>query len=510
MKKLLTSIIVVALVLTAALTVFAACGDKTDYEHTIVFYSSQGQKLDAITQTAIDQFQAKYPGWKVIHSRIGGYDDVKDKVVSDIGANQQPDLAYCYPDHVATYLKSGTVVNISELINSDAKVAGKEVTWDDEANGGDGAYVVGGDKEYAVGYTKDEMKDFIANFLEEGYAENYPEYDRFGFEDKDLITLPFAKSTDLMYYNADALIAAGFKNADGTAHPAETWDELWAQCKVLKEKFSDCTPFAFDSEANLFITMCEQNGWGYTASMGTENYLFYNQAAAKWLDDLKTYKDQGLFTTKQMIGGAYTSTLFQLGVGKLNGVDTDETGVVYCIGSSGGASNQYSKSKKWTVGIAGIPGSVVGKDSEGNDVVNDACISQGPSLVMLAGGNKVKNVEEKKIMTFLFVKELLDIDFQATYCKESGYNPARQSVLTQKDYAKFLSGTSSTALAANVATSLSSKFFVSPAFDGSSKARTQVGNALVLAATGQKTGQIALMDAYSNCTGSDPSSYPAK
>lgn len=510
MKKLLTSVIVVALVLTAALTIFTACGDSTDYEHTIVFYSSQGQKLDAYTQIAMDIFAAKYPGWKVVHSRLGGYDDVKDKVISDIGAGQQPDLAYCYPDHVATYLKSETVVNLTELINSTATVTGKEVTWDDDANGGDGAYVTGGDVEYAVGYTKDEMKDIIDNFLLEGYAYNYPDYDRYGFEENDLITLPFAKSTDLMYYNADALIAAGFKNADGTAHPAETWDELWAQCKVLKQKFPDCTPFGFDSEANLFITMCEQNGWGYTSATGDENYLFYHQAAADWLTMLKGYKTSGLFTTKAMSGNAYTSQMFQLGVGGLNGVETDKGGIVYCIGSSGGASNQYSKSKKWNVGITGIPGSVVGQDDEGNDIVNSVCISQGPSLVMLAGGNKVKNVEEKKMMTFLFVKELLDAEFQSQYSQASGYNPVRKSTLELAEYKKFLKGTDSVSMATKVATDLSGKFFVSPAFDGSSKARTQVGNALVWAATGQKDSIRALQDAYIYCAGKDPGPIAAK
>ena len=508
MKKLLTSVIVIALVLTGALTIFAACGNSTDYEHTIVFYSSQGQALQKYTQQAIDIFQAKYPGWKVMHSTQGGYNDVKSKIVGDIGAKQQPDLAYCYPDHVATYLQSGIVVNINELINSTATVAGKTIDFDATANGGEGGWVGVDDTEYAVGYTETEIKDFVSGYFNEGYAYNYSDYERFGYDDNDLLTLPFVKSTELLYYNSSALKAAGIEA------PAKTWDELWEHCAILKQKFPDCTPLGYDSEANWVITMCQQNGWGYTAANGDDNFLFHNQDVANWLTKLKEYKDKGYFTTEE-INGEYTSNMFKLGVGGIgekdgvantaNGVSTDVGGVVYCIGSSGGASYQKSDSGKWVTGITGIPGSVVGKDADGNDIINASCISQGPSLVMLTGGNKVKNVEEKKIMTFLFVKELLDVNFQATFSIQSGYNPCRESVFAIDEYVDHLKGTSSTAKAAKAATTLSDKFFVSPAFDGSSNARDQVGNALIYVVTGQKPAAKALKDAYINCAGQEPS-----
>ena len=44
-------------------------------------------------------------------------------------------------------------------------------------------------------------------------------------------------------------------------------------------------------------------------------------------------------------------------------------------------------------------------------------------------------------------------------------------------------------------------FFVSPAFNGSSTARLQVGNVIVYAMRGEKTPEQALADAYKNCGG---------
>ena len=64
-----------------------------------------------------------------------------------------------------------------------------------------------------------------------------------------------------------------------------------------------------------------------------------------------------------------------------------------------------------------------------------------------------------------------------------------------------MAGDGLTAVAASVAVELSDRFFVSPAFVGSSTARLQVGNALLYALTGRKTAEKALADAYKNCGG---------
>lgn len=471
MKKLLGVLLILAVLLPCCLVLFTGCQEATDYEHTIVFYSSQGDALQKVTQNAIAEFEKKYPGWKVEHVQVGNYDDVKDKIVSDFQGSQQPDVAYCYSDHVAQYLQTGKVYNLNDLIGLTTQTINIYETLEDDS-------VNESTKEVYVGYTEEEVADFVQGYYEEGYAYNYGGYAEYGYSDNDLLTLPFVKSTELMYYNKTALDALNLE-------PAKTWDELWTQCEALSIKYPTATPLAYDSEANWFITMCQQNGWDYTSATGS-HYLFNNENTQAWLQSLNDYYNLGYITTQELYG-AYTSALFTAGA--------DNGGCIYCIGSSGGASYQ-DPGKAFEYGIARVPGT---KDADGN--INYSAISQGPSLVMLEAGNGVSNVEEKKIMTWLFVKELLDPTFQAAFAIASGYNPCRTSTYEIEDYATHMAGKDITAVAANVAASMREEFFTSPAFVGSSMARTQVGNVVCYALTGSKTPAKALSDAVANCGG---------
>ena len=476
MKKLIVSLIALVLVLAMCTFVLVACGetnpsgngdggnttDNVDYSKTIVFYSTQSDALQKITSNAIAAFEAKYPGWKIDHRQPGGYDEVKEKIISDFQGGVQPDLAYCYPDHVAQYLQTGKVIDMTKFIYST-----------DPVELADGTLAT-------VGYSEEELADFVPGYYNEGYANNFGGYANYGFTADSMLTLPFVKSTELLYYNKSALEELGLP-------VATTWDQLWAQCEAIVKKFPSATPLGYDSEANWFITMCQQNGWGYTSAEGN-NYRFNNENTIAWLTEIRDYYDMGYLTTQEDYG-AYTSGLFTKGV--------NDGGLVYCIGSSGGASHQDPAGAfEW--GIAPVPGSV---QADGT-TVNYSAISQGPSLVMLSAGYNVDNVEEKQLMTWLFVKELLNPTFQAAFSIGSGYNPCRLSTLEVPDYAEHMSDdTNITAVAAKVASTMFDRFYTSPAFKGSSTARSQVGSALVYAMTSQKTPAEALEDAYRNCGG---------
>ncbi len=459
MKKLIVSVLVVVMLLTACVTLLAACDDSTDYDHTIVFYSTQGDSLQKVTKNAIDAFEAKYPGWTVSHIQVGGYDDVKSKIISDFQGSKQPDLAYCYADHVAQYLQTSKVVNLNKYINSTATVTA-----------GDGT-------TYNVGYTAAEVADFVQGYWAEGYASNYSGYEAYGYASTDMLTVPFVKSTELLYYNKTALDALGLT-------PATTWTELWEQAPILKAAYPSATVLGYDSEANWFITMCQQNGWGYTSADDDNHYLFNDTNQQEWLTTLNTYWENGWITTQDDYG-SYTSGLFTMGT---------DGGIIYCVGSSGGAS--YQSTDNFTWGVTSIPGSVRADGS-----VNNSAISQGPSLVMFTGGNGVSNASEKELYTWLFVKELLDVEFQAAFATASGYNPSRQSVYENAQYVAELNKGTIVAEAAKAARSMTEWFFTSPAFVGSSTARTQVGNALLYVMQGEKTADKALRDAYRNCGG---------
>jgi len=464
MKKRTLMLSAITALAAAASVSLTSCGGQ-DPAHTITFYHTMGDTLTKVLDGAITDFEAKFPGWKIQDSQVGGYDDVKDAIIADLRAQQQPDLAYCYADHVAAYLESEKVIDLSTFINNEATL--KANVKNEEGN-----FV---EKEFTgeiVGYTQAEVEDFVEGYYKEGYATNYADYDKNGYSATSILTMPFVKSTEVLYYNQDALTACDLD-------VPETWDELWAACRVIKNKYKKSTPLGYDSEANWAITMCEQNGWGYTSASGN-HYLFNNDGLRDWLDSLTDNYDEELFTT-QNIYGSYTSNLFTKGA---------EEGTVFSIGSSGGANHQATD--KFTWGVAPIPGT---KLSDGT--INKSVISQGPSLVMLKTNSE--NADEKALMTWEFVKMLETPEFQCQFAMASGYNPSRESSYTVSQYSKFLDGDSIVAKTAVVGKAQTDYYFTSPAFVGSATARTQIGSALVYVATGQKDGQKALVDALAKC-----------
>ncbi len=479
MKKILTVALASCFALTGCLAL-GACDQGTDYDHTIVFYSSQGQDLVPVTDTAIEAFEEKYPGWKVEHSQPGGYDEVLSKVRTDLTAGLQPDLAYCYADHVAQYLESGTVIDMNKFLKS-----GESFTY--SAGGQEG-------KVDRIGFTEADVASFVTGYFEEGYAKNFTGYAEAGLTADSLITLPFVKSTEVLFYNPDSLLTLGYKDEAGKPVPPTTWDELWAMCEKAKQQWPTCTPLGYDSEANWFITMSEQLDFGYTSVDPNNHFLFNNEKAQTWLQEMAGYYEKGYITTQE-IYGSYTSSLFTKG--------PEEGGLVFCIGSSGGASHQAGTG--FTTEVSPIPGI---------DDTHNQCISQGPSLVMLSGGNGASNPDEKQIMTFQFIKELLSVSFQAKFSRASGYAPMRTDVYDNEDFKLFvdgkdedgkgLTGTNlviSKCVKASSNDEFNTRLFTSPAFVGSSTARQQMTSVVQYVLLGQKTPEQALRDAYKACGG---------
>lgn len=508
MKKFLISAVAVVLILTCSLTLLGACTrEETDYDHTIVFYSQQGQTLRNVTAEVITEFEAEHPGWKIEHdTSAGSWDGLPKLITSDIGNGNQPDIAYCYPDHVASYLSTRTVVDLNKY-------------WDSEET-------FGGE---TLGFTDAEQDDFIDVFMEDGMADNFSNVQQYGYADDALLAIPFVKSTELLYYNTDALKAMAewlwsqnrkddaklFAEFDANGKvtkvvPADTWDVMWKQCKLVKEHFPNVRTFTYDSEANWFITACKQNGWNYTSKDESEHYTWRNQTGLEtFLSDLYTQYQNNYFITALTLdpsGQSYTSDEFTKGVG--GDVDNGEGGgAIYCIGSSGGAS--YQNTNNFTVGIAPIPGTKT--KVNGNDVVNYSAISQGPSFCMFRGGHGVSNPDEKEKMTWLFMKKMLSPKWQVRFSQANGYNPSRESAYdyitgTNDDgdsvtYGALLDEASTTVTKATaLARTLTDRFFTSPAFDGSSTARNMVETVIVNVLAGNNPKQV-LQKAYEDCGG---------
>lgn len=405
-------------------------------EVEIVFYSTMGDNLQQVFNTYLADFNAIYPNIKVKHEQPGGYDDVRDQIKTEVSNGIHPNLAYCYPDHVALYNKAKAVVTLDSFINHET-----------------------------LGLTEAEKADFIEGYWNEGKQ----------FGNDYMYTLPFSKSTEVLYYNKT------FFDQNGISVPT-TWDELEQVCAKIKALDPTSIPLGYDSESNWFITMCEQQGTPYTSPNGSveEHFLFNTPENQAFVNKFKGWFDAGYLTT-QNIYGAYTSGLFvETGEGKQKSYMS--------IGSSAGATHQRPKAGDdgkypFEVGIAPLP--QVNK-------ANPKAISQGPSVVMF------KSTPQKEAASWLLLEFLTtDVAFQAEFGIESGYMPVLESVQENATYKALLDSADGydnvAALAAKAAFAQKDAYFTSPAFVGSSAARDQVG-AIVCAAMTASTQSGGLTD----------------
>ena len=438
-------------------------GDKiptADVE--VVFYHTMGANLRGVLQKYIAEFNKTYPNITINEQSIGGYDDVRDQIKNEIQVGKQPALAYCYPDHVATYLRSKKVIDLSVYIN-----------------------------DPDVGLTDAQKSDFIAGYYKEGQ--------QFGDESK-MYTLPFSKSTEVMYYNKTFFDTHGLSVPDHWfPNGANDTTSLDYVIKKIKELEPTSVPLGYDSEANWFITMTEQLKTPYTkATESVEGrFLFNDPANIEFCDKFRAWALDGLMTTQAIYGG-YTSGLFT------NTQANDKGEVVHSyisIGSSAGATYQCpgksdDGSYPFEVGIAQIPQA---------DANNKKVISQGPSVCMFV--QKDPNVNNA---AWLFLKFLLTSpEFQAEFSMTSGYVPVLKSTFELDPYKEFLAGASTNkegiaALSAKVCMEQENSYFTSPAFEGSSHARDQVGNLLIAYVSASKDASEAELkklfsDAVNRC-----------
>ena len=461
------NLLVILLVLIAF--VFVGCGSKKakpnfivpdggydGSEVTVVFYHTMGSNLSDVLDEYIAEFNKLYPNIHIDSQKIGSYNDVRDQISTEITEGNQPNIAYCYPDHVALYNLAGAVATLDDLI------ASKE----SDGNGG------------ILGLTHEQIDDFIPGYYAEGTA----------FGDGLMYTMPFSKSTEVLYYNKT------FFTANNLTVPT-TWDEMEALCARIKEIDPNCIPLGYDSSANWFITMCEQymadgQKTAYTSASG-DHYLFDTDINRNFVKKFKSWYEKGYVTT-QTIYGAYTSGLF---VSNKEG----ELKSYMSIGSSAGATHQrptkVDGAYPFEVGIATIP------------QVNPAkpkVISQGPSVCIFK-----KNNPQEVVASWLFVKYLTtSVEFQAEFSIASGYVPVIKSVMNNEYFANTLNkadgGDYVSALSTKICMEQADAYFVSPAFVGSSTARDQVGAIIDKAllagvAAGDDTIATLFKDAIDEC-----------
>ena len=439
MRRQFTAILLVLAMLVSlcAMMTMTSCGPQqlTEFEMpeegydgsavTITFYHTMGSNLSEVLDYYIVEFNKLYPNITIQHTQVGGYDDVRQQISTELMAKNHPNMAYCYPDHVALYNTAMAVVTLDDLINSTVEVERADGTVE------------------IMGLTDEQKADFIEGYYNEGKQ----------FGDGKMYTMPLSKSTEVFYYNKT------FFEQHNLQVP-KTWDELEALCAQIKTIDPTCIPLGYDSEANWFITMCEQLGSDYT-SANEPHFIFDNQTNRDFVAKFRDWYQKGYVTTQEILG-ANTSSLF---------TTIDGTRSYMSIGSSAGATHQRPTADTtgkypFEVGIAPIP--------QVNPEEPKA-ISQGPSLCIFKKDNP-----QEVIASWLFTKFLTtNVDFQAEFSMASGYVPVIKSVAEHPTYKNFLNSADGyakiAALSAKVCMEQVDSYYTSPAFNGSSVARDQVG-----------------------------------
>ncbi len=424
---------------------------------TVTFYHTMNIMYQQVLDKYIAEFNKIYPNIHIEHMQVGGYDEVRDSVFSELAVGGGPSIAYCYPDHVAQYNLINGTLPLDRFIES---------------------------AEY--GLTDAQISDFFEVFYNEGRV----------YGDGCMYSLPMAKSTEVLYYNKT------FFEANGLSVPT-TWTEFEAVCAKIKEIDPTCIPLGYDSEGNWFVTLCEQFGSSYTSADG-EHYLFDNETNREFMKTLREWYDKGYITTKE-ICQSYTSSLF-------TNTDKNSTKCYMSIASTGGAVHQfpyqsYDGTYPFEVGMAPIP-TVEGGDAK--------AISQGPSLCMFEGESAAETTA-----TWLFMKFLTtNAEFQAEYSMTSGYLPAIKSACETEAYKEFLASANGTdrsyavSLALKTSIEISDSFFTVPGFYGSAYTRDVICNLVVECLTAQTNNIDAMIEelfiqAIIDCRSEYPSSIDA-
>lgn len=401
---------------------------------TIEFWHSMSGPNGEAVQYLVDRFNAENEyGITVNATYQGGYNDAHRKVTAALVAGEYPNIGQAYGNNVVTYFPSGQVVQLDEFIF---------------------------DPNWGI----QEFEDVIAGYREESSA----------FEDGKFYTLPFSKSTEVLYYNPDFFNKEGlWADRQGPVFtPPTTWAELEATAKAITE-ITGKPSFGYDSIANLFITWTQQNGGEYTRIVDlngnpipdVEGRIRFNNAqAVEAVEFFARGVEEGYFRVAG--DDRYLSGPFVSG------------DVMMYIGSTSGSV--FNQSDLFDYGAAQVP---FGKQRK--------VIQQGANFFMLNHG------ADENLAAFTFLNWVMETEQTAEWAMRSGYLPVRESARELPVYKEFLD--SNVNPTKNIGASYNSSDYIYDAiFAESFSVRLAVEVAVQEVLAGQKSALRAVTDAYNS------------
>ncbi len=408
----------------------------TSNTYTITFWAKNDtNKVQSdIYKKAIADFEALYPNIKVNLRLYNDYGKIYNDVITNISTNTTPDVCITYPDHIATYMSGINVVVPLDKLAASPK------------------YGFGGSDLLYDGPTKEEI---IPEFYEEGKLGG-AQY-----------ALPFMRSTEAAYINADMVRDLGYDIPD-----ILTWDFVWEVSEKAMEKNPDGTykingqnvliPFIYKSTDNMMISQLKQKNAPYSTEEG--DIEIFNDTTTELLLTISEHARSGAFSTFKI--SSYPGNFLNAGQ------------CIFAIDSTAGAT--------WMGGDA--PLSDIAEDNKKSfatvvrpipqfDTASPKMMSQGPSVCVFN-----KEDPQEVLASWLFAQFLLTNDVQIAYSETEGYIPVTAKAQESDEYKEYLSlaGADDDHYivkidAAKMLLANTSNTFTTPVFNGSASLRDAAG-----------------------------------
>ncbi len=322
-------------------------------ETTITFWHAMNGAPEKALQKLTDDFMKANPNIKVELQNQSTYKDLQAKINSTLTSPKDlPTITQAYPNWLFNAASQDALVDFKPYIENET-----------------------------IGFKKGEE---IRSDLMQGAQINGVQYG-----------IPFNKSTEVLFYNADLLKQYGVK-------VPTTLDELKEAAKTIYEKSNhEIVGAGFDSLNNYYAIGMKNKGVDFTKELDLTG------DASK--EVIKYYADgirDGYFRTAG--SDKYLSGPFQ------------NKKIAMYVGSSAGESfvAKGAKEAGYEYGIAPRP-----------EKYN---LQQGTDIYMFEGST----TEEQRTAAFLYLKFLSSADSQLYWAQQTGYIPTIASVLEKDAYTK--------------------------------------------------------------------------
>lgn len=237
----------------ALLAALAACGPQKPAPPSsgpvqVLFWHAMGGPVGEVLDELIAEYNRANPSVRIVGQSMGNYGALSQKLLASVIAGSQPDMAQAYENWIAKFVAGGHLAELDTFLPDPA-----------------------------------ERQALLSDLFPVMVSNNT--------YDGRLMSLPFNKSTPILYYNREMFREAGLD----PDRPPATWDEFAAAAKRLSRGPSAKYPKGvkgFVSGVNVSEFQCflHQNG-GRVSSEQTPDIMEFDSdeavGAVRFLLDLK-------------------------------------------------------------------------------------------------------------------------------------------------------------------------------------------------------------------------------